>query len=526
MSKCNVWNNQLSGRVGDLVYFVRGGQQIVRSVPASVKNPRTDAQMLQRMKWANILAVYRALQPCLKDNFEAKAAGQTDYNRFVSINLNSLPVYLEKNAARMGAAVVAPYVVSQGSLPEIHVSGETPVTDIALGTLTLDGATTVGEFARAVVQHNDGFCYGDCLTFLMLRQQEDSQDGHPFVVPTFARVCLDPSDGSLLHGLAPAAGFSSVDGFLGAADVLSGAGVAWVHSRTLNGRTHVSSQRLVVENDLLEGYSDPRMLSAASRSYGGSARASRAGVPRFCAGQGLRSAGVEPVGGPDGASRNPHVRTDVQVEVDDGERAALPQRVVHKAEDGGREQVDAGKGQLPVSARQSGGADFPGLLVCPSAQAEGVVEEEVSRGRALAHEESGFSPAPTVRVDEGAEVGVGQDVGVVHQERLVPVQEGAGVEDASAGVQQEGALVADVDVQPEVPVGVEEVDDLLPTVVDVDGDVPEAGILQFQDNPLEERDAGHGHQGFGHLVGEGAEACAQPCGKYQGFHCSTIWLSG
>ena len=144
----------------------------------------------------------------------------------------------------------------------------------------------------------------------------------------------------------------------------------------------------------------------------------------------------------------------------------------------------------------------------------------------MAHEESGFSPAPTVRVDEGAEVGVGQDVGVVHQERLVPVQEGAGVEDAPAGVQQEGALVADVDVQPEVPVGVEEVDDLLPTVVDVDGDVPEAGILQFQDNPLEERDAGHGHQGFGHLVGEGAEACAQPCGKYQGFHCSTIWLSG
>ena len=526
MSKCNVWNNQLSGRVGDLVYFVRGGQQIVRSVPASVKNPRTDAQMLQRMKWANILAVYRALQPCLKDGFEAKAAGQTDYNRFMSINLNSLPVYLEKNAARMGAAVVAPYVVSQGSLPEILVSGETPATDIALGTLVIGEATTVSEFAQAVVQHNSGFCYGDCITFLMLRQQEDSQDGHPFVTPAFARVCLDPSDGSPLRGLAPAAGFSSVDGFLGAADVLRGAGVAWVHSRTLNGRTHVSSQRLVVENDLLGLYADPRMLSAASRSYGGSPRASRTGVPRFRAGQGLRSAGVEPVGGLDGASRNPHLRADVQVEVDDGERPSLPQRVVHEVEDGRREQVDAGKGKLPVSARQSGGADFPGLLVRPSVQAEVIVEEEVARGRALAHEEGGFSPAPTVRVDEGAEVGVGQDVGVVHQERLVPVQEGAGVEDASAGVQQEGALVADVDVQPEVPVGVEEVDDLLPTVVDVDGDVPEAGILQLQDDPLEEWDAGHGHQGFGHLVGEGAEACAQPCGKYQGFHCSTIWLSG
>ena len=476
MSKCNIWNNQLSGRVGDLVYFVRGGQQIVRSVPASIKNPRTDAQMLQRMKWANILAVYRALQPCLKDCFEAKAAGQTDYNRFMSINLNSLPVYLEKNAARMGAAVVAPYVVSQGSLPEILVSGERPATDIALGTLVIGEATTVGEFAQAVVQHNSGFCYGDCISFLMLRQQENSQDGHPFVTRSSARVCLDPYDDAPLRGLAPAVGFSTVDGFLGADSVLGGAGVAWVHSRTVNGRTHVSSQRLVVENDLLGVYSDPRMLSAASRSYGGSSRASRTGVPRFCAGQGLGSAGVEPMGGPDGAAGHLHVRADVQVEVDDGERAALPQRVVHEAEDGGREQVDAGEGKLPVSACQSGGADLPGLLVRPSVQAEGVVEEEVARGRALAHEEGGLCPAASVRVDEGAEVGIGQDVGVVHQERLVPVQEGAGVEDAPAGVQQETPLIADVDVQPEVPIGLEEVDDLLPQVVDVDDHFVKSGI--------------------------------------------------
>ena len=102
MSKCTDLNNKISGRVGDLVYFVRGGQQIVRSVPASVKNPRTEAQMRQRMKWANVLAVYKALQPCLKGCFEVKAAGQTDYNRFMSTNLQSSPVYLEKGIARMG----------------------------------------------------------------------------------------------------------------------------------------------------------------------------------------------------------------------------------------------------------------------------------------------------------------------------------------------------------------------------------------------------------------------------------------
>ena len=113
---------KISGKVGDIIYSVRGGQQIIRGVPTSIKNPRTEAQMEQRMKWPNILAVYRTLSPYLKDCFENKPAGQTDYNRFMGINLNAGPVYLEKDKVRLGAAIVAPYVISQGSLPAIQVS--------------------------------------------------------------------------------------------------------------------------------------------------------------------------------------------------------------------------------------------------------------------------------------------------------------------------------------------------------------------------------------------------------------------
>ena len=45
--------------------------------------------------------------------------------------------------------------------------------------------------------------------------------------------------------------------------------MAWVHSRTVNGKTHVSSQRLVVDNGLLDEHGTTQMLSAATRSYGG-----------------------------------------------------------------------------------------------------------------------------------------------------------------------------------------------------------------------------------------------------------------
>ena len=37
----------------------------------------------------------------------------------------------------------------------------------------------------------------------------------------------------------------------------------------MNGKTHVSSQRLVVDNDLLDEHGTTQMLSAATRSYGG-----------------------------------------------------------------------------------------------------------------------------------------------------------------------------------------------------------------------------------------------------------------
>ena len=259
---------KVSGKVGDLVYFVRGGQQIIRGVSTSTKNPRTDAQMMQRMKWPNVLAVYKVLQPYMKDCFENKSGGQTDYNRFMGINLNSTPVYLEKDEARLGSAIVAPYVISQGSLPSIQVSGATPATDIALGTLTIGDATTVTEFAQAVVQNNSGFRFGDQLSFFRLQQEEDAQDGHPYITVSAIRVCLDPADSSTLRSVAPASGFSTVSGTLGADAALSGAGVAWVHSRSVKGKTRVSSQRLVVSNDLLDEYSSADMFDVATRSYG------------------------------------------------------------------------------------------------------------------------------------------------------------------------------------------------------------------------------------------------------------------
>ena len=261
--------HKISGKVGDLVYTVRGGEQVIRGIPSVVKNPRTELQMAQRLKWLNILAVYRILKPYLKDCFETKQGGQSDYNCFMSINLYAQPVYFEKSVARLGTAIVAPYDISKGLLPSIQVNGETPTTDIALGQLVIGDDTTVAEFAQAVVQNNYDYNFGDQIAFFRLVQEEDNQDGHPYISLSVTRVNLDPTDTGTLRSVAPASGFSTVGGMLGADAALTRAGIAWMHSRTANGKTHVSSQRLVVDNDLLEKYSTAEMRTAATRSYGG-----------------------------------------------------------------------------------------------------------------------------------------------------------------------------------------------------------------------------------------------------------------
>lgn len=268
MAKENEKGDKIVGKVGNLVYLTRNGKQIVRSAPSKMSNPRTALQMQQRLKWNNALAVYKSLQPHLKGCFETKSGGQTDYNCFMGLNLNVPPVYLTKEMSAHGAAIVAPYIVSQGVLPSITVGGTTPATDIALGNLVINGSTTVAELAEAVVRNNKDFLYNDHIVYFKLLQKTDAQDGHPYIQASVVRVCLTRTDTTPLRGVAPADGFSSVDGFLGADAPLARAGVTWMHSRTVRGKTHVSSQQLVVVNDLLEHYTSPEMLAVALASYG------------------------------------------------------------------------------------------------------------------------------------------------------------------------------------------------------------------------------------------------------------------
>ena len=235
-------------------------------------NSKSYAQMVRRVQWANLVNLYRAFAGTLHPSFENRPQGVSDYNEFMSANFAVVPVYLTRDEARQGGAVVADYQVTRGSLPTIDVTegtGGFPVTDIQLGSLTIDGDTTLAEFSQAVVDNNAGYAHGDQLSCYVVKQSQNTTSAVPYVAVKAMEVTLDlNATDTLLSDVVDADGFASVGGRLGRNSTVNGA-VAWVHSRLTPSGTKVSTQRLYVSNSLLAQYQSAAKRAEAIASYGG-----------------------------------------------------------------------------------------------------------------------------------------------------------------------------------------------------------------------------------------------------------------
>ena len=268
---------KMTGSAGQLTFKRLNGQTIVSEKVSNVKNTRTAAQQRQRMKWVNIIRMYAGIAPLLKNGFEKKGATQSDYNIFVRLNNNVSPIYLTKEEADGGACIAAPYQLTQGSLPAIVTSGQgdETKTDIRLGTLLISAETTVADFARAVVDHNADYDYGDQISFYDILQRVNAETQIPYCQFKASYVVLEKDSQAKLLALVSPAGFASVsngqDSYLLGHGAAEGDGVfAWVHSRYDNGKTKVSTQFLVDNNTLAPDYRDDKAYTLACKSYGGS----------------------------------------------------------------------------------------------------------------------------------------------------------------------------------------------------------------------------------------------------------------
>lgn len=262
---------KMKGSAGNLTFKTVNGQTVVSEKVTVVKNSRTAAQQKHRMKWANVIQMYKGIAPLLNCGFENKAGRVSDYNMFVRINMQLPAVYLPKDYVAGGACIVAPYQITQGSLPAIVVTGEGAdrVTDIALGSLVMSATTTVAELSNAVVQNNANYNYGDQISYFTILQRVNAATQIPYGVFRASNIVLDKENNALVWTLAHEAGFTTKNGFLGhGADEGDGA-YCWVHSRKIGGKTLVSTQLLLDNNSLLADFTSADAYADAVATYGG-----------------------------------------------------------------------------------------------------------------------------------------------------------------------------------------------------------------------------------------------------------------
>ena len=107
---------KVSGTKANTIYYEVNGVTFGRSKPTKMGNPKTEAQMKQRIKMNNILNTYKYIKGYLQQNFEGIIGNKNASSFFRSYNLMKTPVWLTKAQKESCKFVLAPYVVAQGRI--------------------------------------------------------------------------------------------------------------------------------------------------------------------------------------------------------------------------------------------------------------------------------------------------------------------------------------------------------------------------------------------------------------------------
>lgn len=273
----NFWLKGASKRLAGAVIYEAMGQTRARRLAESVTNPRTEAQMNQRVKWANLVNLYRVNSDWMKYAYETKKTTQSEYNKWMSLNVSNSRIYLTKQLAAAGACVVDAYTITQGSLPSIENTPNGVIsynTNIYTGNIDDLADITVAQLATEIIANNPGIREGDQISLIRFSQQTNVDNGVPYVIVRKYEMIVSTTNNNPVSNYLPtdivncmAAGTKHVLGLETGQRV---GGFAWILSRTLAGKTYVSTQKIVPVNNgaLISLYSSDAAYRAAIESYG------------------------------------------------------------------------------------------------------------------------------------------------------------------------------------------------------------------------------------------------------------------
>lgn len=215
MAKDNLFLGMARGSIGDVVFARQGGQQVARARNRHPKNPRSIAQMVQRVILSTAGKAYSLTQELTDHSFQGKAVGAESQQAFMKANVGwmrelAANILVEPTIANLDEygtiehfsfagdtlPVMNPYVISQGTLPPLAF------TEVAQGgyangmnlPLVLPASETGWSYQQVCTAL--GLQLGDQLTFVALVSDATRIDARSFVDRMiYARIILAPDDG-------------------------------------------------------------------------------------------------------------------------------------------------------------------------------------------------------------------------------------------------------------------------------------------------------------------------------------------
>lgn len=195
------------GKVGSLVFARRKGVQITRAYNANPANPKTPAQIYQRMKMYAPTLLYKKLRSrFFPFAFEDQRPNETPYNAFMRHNIAVAP-WVSKTLASEYAPIPFRAVMSEGSLnvPAYvfgqldNVLGGTAGVAVYFHLTSPTDTETIGGISENFIRQ--GLQEGDLITFvgfksagLSVEQGNVLYDGVSSLQFKYAQMVVNPAD--------------------------------------------------------------------------------------------------------------------------------------------------------------------------------------------------------------------------------------------------------------------------------------------------------------------------------------------
>ena len=156
MAKNSLFWGKARGKLGEIVLYRAGGEQRSRTYVKKVKNPKSLAQMTQRVKLGSLVSFFRSTSSVLRYSFPNRPRRQSGFNAFVSESLPVATTALPRLYADKGLSVPVNYHISKGnvvlpagSLTLGGISGNRNSWGVYLEKPPVSGA--VGDYQEAEV---------------------------------------------------------------------------------------------------------------------------------------------------------------------------------------------------------------------------------------------------------------------------------------------------------------------------------------------------------------------------------------